>query len=336
MSALMMKAITMPAYGIPELFEQTEVERPQVCAGHVLIRVVATSINPIDVRIRAGLMPQVAPMLPAVLHGDVAGIVEEVGEGVTSFSPGDEVYGCAGGVAGFGGALAEYMLADARVIAHKPASLSMTEAAALPIVAMTAWLGLFDRARIERGQRVLVHAGAGGVGHIAVQLAAWAGAEVYATASTPAKLDIARELGAHVAIPYRETAVADYVRDYTDGQGFDVVFDTVGKHNLDASFEACKPGGSVVAIAARSTHDLSPMHAKGLTLHVVFMLLPLINGKGQEQLGHILSQVSAIADAGRLRPLIHPQSFGFTDAAAAHALHESGLATGKIVLVNNL
>lgn len=331
-----MKAMVVTNYGAPDVFRPAEIERPQVPAGHVLIRVAATSVNPIDVRIRAGLMPQVAPALPAVLHGDVAGVIEEVGAGVTSFAPGDEVYGCAGGVRGFGGALAEYMVADARVLARKPAALSMAEAAALPIVAGTAWLGLFERARIQPGQRVLVHAGAGGVGHVAIQLAAAAGADVYATASTPAKLDIARELGARAAIPYRERAVEDYVREYTDGRGFDVVFDTVGKQNLDASFAAAKPGGTVVAIAARSTHDLSPLHAKGLTLHVVFMILPLSIGEGQEQLGRLFTQVAKMADLGKLRPLLHPQRFGFTEAAAAHALHESGQAIGKIVLENDL
>lgn len=331
-----MKAMVITNYGSPEGFSPAEIARPQVPAGHVLIRVAATSVNPIDVRIRAGLMPQVAPELPAVLHGDVAGVVEEVGDGVTSFVPGDKVYGCAGGVRGFGGALAEYMVADARVLARKPAALSMAEAAALPIVAGTAWLGLFERARIQPGQRVLVHAAAGGVGHVAIQLAAAAGAEVYATASTPGKLDLARQLGARGAIPYRELAVEDYVREYTDGRGFDVVFDTVGKQNLDASFAASRPGGTVVAIAARSTHDLSPLHAKGLTLHVVFMLLPLLIGEGQEQLGRVMEQVAEAVDSGKLRPLLHSQRFGFTEAAAAHALQESGQAMGKIVLVNDL
>ncbi|WP_442604386.1 zinc-dependent alcohol dehydrogenase family protein [Paenibacillus sp. KN14-4R] len=331
-----MKAMMLTEYGGPSGFTLQEIARPNVPIGHVLIQVAATSVNPIDARIRCGLMPQLAPELPALLHGDVAGVIVEVGEGVTSFTSGDEVYGFAGGVRGFGGALGEYMIADARCIARKPRALTMAESAALPCVAVTAWNGLIERAALQPGQRVLVHGAAGGVGHVAIQLAAWAGADVYATASTAAKQDLARQLGARAAISYREYAVRDYVRDYTDGKGFDVVFDTVGKSCLDASFEAAAPGGSVIAIAARSTHDLSPLHAKGLTLHVVFTILPLLTGERIETIGQALTQLANIADSGHLRPLLDSRQFGFSQVAEAHTLLESGEAIGKVVLVNDL
>ncbi len=171
--------------------------------GHVLIRVAATSVNPVDFKIRAGVVKDIAPDFPAVLHGDVAGVIEVVGEGVNAFKPGEEVYACAGGVKGLGGALAEFLLADATLVARKPKSLSMREAAALPLVSITAWEGLIDRAKVQAGQNVLVYGATGGVGHIAIQLASWAGAKVFATASSDEKMASARELGADVVINYR-------------------------------------------------------------------------------------------------------------------------------------
>jgi NADPH2:quinone reductase len=194
-----MKAVAVNNFGPPQVFQVMELPEPELKPGHVLIKVAASSVNPIDFKIRSGAVKGLAPDFPAILHGDVAGIVAAVGAGVTAFKPGDEVYGCAGGVKGLGGALADYMLADADLVALKPASLSMAEAAALPLVAITAWLGLFDRARLEAGQTILVHAATGGVGHIALQLAKQAGAKVFTTGSSEEKLRIGQELGADVA-----------------------------------------------------------------------------------------------------------------------------------------
>ncbi len=157
-------------FGEPSVFQTMDLPRPEVILGHVLIRVAATSVNPVDFKLRKGAMPSIALDFPAVLHGDVADVIEEVGEGVNAFKPGDEVYGCAGGFKGMGGALAEFMLADANLVALKPKTLTMKEAAALPLGAITAWDSIF-RANIQPGQTVLVHAGTGGVGHIGVQLA---------------------------------------------------------------------------------------------------------------------------------------------------------------------
>ncbi len=165
-----MKAYVVWNYGPNAQFELADILKPTIRPGHVLIQVKATSLNPVDWKIRTLDVP-IAPELPAVLHGDVAGVVTEVGEGVSTFNVGDEVYGCAGGVKGQGGALAEYMLADAQLLAHKPQTLGFRETAALPLVSITAWEGLIDRARVQPGQQVLVHAAAGGVGHVALQLA---------------------------------------------------------------------------------------------------------------------------------------------------------------------
>jgi NADPH2:quinone reductase len=327
-----MKAQVIEGHGGPEEFEEREVERPEVRAGHVLIRVAASSVNPVDTKIRSGAAP-LGPELPAVLHGDVAGTVEEAGPGVEAFRPGDEVYACAGGVKGQGGALAEYLLADADLVARKPRTLGMAEAAALPLVTITAWEGLIDRAGVRPGQSVLVHGAAGGVGHIGVQLARIAGARVFATGSSEEKLEIARDLGATAAINYREQSVEEYVAEHTGGEGFDVVFDTIGGENLDRSFQAARPNGTVVSISTSSTHDLSPLHQKGLTLHVVFMLLPMLLGRGRARHGGLLTDAARLVDDGRLRPLLDSRKFSFSEAGEAHRRLESGEAVGKVTLL---
>ncbi|MGG0251373.1 zinc-dependent alcohol dehydrogenase family protein [Peribacillus frigoritolerans] len=330
-----MKAQIIQSFGDPSVFQLEEVSKPELKPGHVLIQVKASSVNPIDTKVRAGAVPAVAPEFPAVLHGDVAGLVSAVGEGVTEFKVGDEVFGCAGGFKGTGGALAEFMLADTDLLAHKPKNLTMEEAAALPLVAITAWEALFNRAHLVPGQDILIHAATGGVGHIAIQLAKWQGATVYTTASSQEKLEIGTRLGADVTINYREESVHDYVQKHTDGKGFDVVFDTVGGENLDRSFEAAAVHGTVAAIAARSTHDLSPVHSKGLSLHVTFMLLKILNKDMHKQYGEILKKVAKVVEEGKLRLLVDPNMFTFDEVSKAHEYMESGKAIGKIVLKND-
>lgn len=327
-----MQAMTINAFGDPDLFQLSELPMPVLQPGHVLIEVKATSVNPVDCLLR-GMGPEFAPELPAVLHGDVAGIVKAVAPDVREFSVGDAVYGCAGGVRGTpGGALAEYMLADAALLAPKPKTLSMREAAALPLVGITAWEGIFERARVGAGDSVLVQGGAGGVGHMALQLAKAAGASVYATASTPQKQALVRELGADGVIAYRDEAVESYVARLTGGQGFDVVFDTVGGGNLARSFAAARLNGKVVTTLALGSFDLSPVHLKGLSLEVIFMLIPLLHGVNQARYGVILRQLAELVDTGKLRPVLDSHAFHMSEVAAAHALLESGEATGKIVL----
>ena len=323
-----MKAIILTKFGGPEVLVLQEVPIPELLPGHVQIRVRASSVNPVDTKIRSGMQEVIAPESPPILGCDVAGVVEAVGEGVTYFAAGDEVYGCAGGVKGCPGALAEYMMADARLIAKKPESLSMEAAAALPLVGITAWDALVDRSKVSAGQRVLVHGATGGVGHIGIQLAKAAGAHVSATGSSENKLSLAKELGADLGINYRESTVEEYAKD----GGFDLVFDTVGGDNLQGCFEAAALNGTVASISTRCTCDLTPFHKKALSMHVTFMLLPMLTGSGRERHGQILTEMAAMVDAGTLMPLIHEQRFTFSEAAEAHALLESGSAVGKIVL----
>lgn len=327
-----MKAQTISSFGDSSVFTTVELPKPKIKPGYVLIRVVATSVNPVDYKIRSGKYAAIAPESPAILHGDVAGIVEEVAADVTDFAVGDEVYGCAGGVKQEQGALAEYMLADARLIAKKPHSLSLVEAAALPLVLITAWDALFTKARIDFGQKVLIHAGVGGVGHVAIQLAKWAGAEVYATVSSDEKANIALSLGAKETVNYRKESVQDYMQRLTDGKGFDMVFDTVGGENLDLSLAAVAFGGHVSTIQAASTHDLTPLHSKSASLHSVLMLLPLLHGVGRAHHGEILKRAATLVDGNFLKPLIDPHLFMLEGISKAHDFLESGKAIGKVVV----
>lgn len=328
-----MKVTTISGFGGPEVFSQQNAPEPTAGPGQVVIDVRASSVNPIDMKIRAGMVPPATPEFPATLHADVAGVVTQVGEGVDHLKVGDEVWGCAGGFRGLpSGALAELMLTDAQLVSKKPSNLSFAEAAALPLVSLTAWFALKDRAAVQAGQRVLIHAGAGGVGHVGIQIAKHLGAEVHTTVSSEEKSKLAKDLGADATIVYRGTSVADYVNAHTDGKGYDVVFDTVGGANLDASFEAARFGGTVVNIAARSTHDLSPMHARSLTLHVVFLVGQVANPMNRHSIRPRLEALCGLVESGALKPLLDPTQFTFDAVAGAHAHLESGNAIGKVVI----
>lgn len=326
-----MKAMILNTYGAAAEFQLTELPRPSVTPGHVLVRIAASSVNTVDTMIRQmGKDLPLSPDLPAVLGMDFAGTVEAVGAGVSRFAPGDEVYGCAGGLADLQGALAEYMLADAKLIAHKPKTLSMREAAALPLVGITAYEGL-QRADTHAGQKVLVHGGTGGVGHVAVQLAKHFGAEVYATASGEKALGILETYGAR-GIDYKSEQVADYVAKYTGGAGFDVVFDSVGGANLANSFAAAALNGNVATTVSLLELDLTAAHFKGLSLHVVFMLIPMLHNHKREEHGAILAKLAEIVEAGALKPLLDEKQFGLAEVGQAYDRLTSGQAIGKVVV----
>lgn len=326
-----MKAMVVEEWGGTDAFQPREMPRPTADAGEVVIRVVATSVNPVDFKIRNGSVGA-GPELPAVLHGDVAGVIEEVGPGVGDFAPGDEVYAFAGGFKGWHGALAEYMATDARLVSKKPASLSFREAAAVPLVGITAWMALVDRARLQPSDYALIHAGAGGVGHVGIQVAKALGARVATTVSTAAKGDLAAQLGANDVIYYPEEAVADYVKRLTGGRGFDVVFDTVGGDNVARSLEAAGVHGHVLGIALRTNVDLTPVHVKGLTFSGVFMVLTLLRRERLEHFAEILETLGRWADEGLFRPILVDQRFALEEVGEAHALLEAGGITGKVVV----
>ncbi|WP_299814887.1 zinc-dependent alcohol dehydrogenase family protein [uncultured Roseibium sp.] len=318
-------------YGESARFQPADLPEPAVKPGHVVVRIAATSVNTVDTMIRQmGTDLPLSPALPAVLGMDFAGTITEIGEGISDFAVGDDVYGCAGGLADLQGALAQYMLADVRLIAHKPKTLSMREAAALPLVGITAFEGL-KRAGVATGSKVLVQGGAGGVGHVAVQLAKHFGADVYATGSGERQLAAIERFGG-TPIDYAARKVEEYVAEYTDGAGFGIVFDTVGGANLTSSFEAAALNGNVATTVSLVELDLTPAHFKGLSLHVVFMLIPMLHNLKREDHGAILASLAEIADSGALKPLLDDQSFGFSDVGAAYGRLTSGNAIGKVVV----
>jgi len=311
-------------------FRRVELPRPAAGTNQVLVKIAASGVNPLDIKIRGGKAAHAKQPLPAVLGLDMAGTVEEVGPGVTGFRPGDEVYGAVGGVGGLQGTLAELIAADADLLAHKPKNLSMREAAALPLSTITAWEGLVDRAKVHADQKVLIHGGAGGVGHIAVQIARAFAAEVFATVSADKK-SIVKGFGA-LPIDYRAVRLEEYVAAHTGGKGFDIVYDTVGGATLDASFAAVKRyTGHVLSSLGWGSHALAPLSFRGATYSGVFTLLPLITGESRAHHGKILAEAAALAEAGKLKPLLHKQRFAIAEIEAAYALVEAG-ALGKVVV----
>ncbi|WP_433975319.1 zinc-dependent alcohol dehydrogenase family protein [Tunturiibacter lichenicola] len=324
-----MRAAVLKEYNSP--LRLTEVARPRAGAGQVLVRIKASGVNPLDTKIRTGNGGHAKQTPPAVLGMDLAGVVEEIGAGVTGFRAGDEVYGMAGGVGGLQGTLAEFAAVDPELLAKKPNGLSMRQAAALPLSFITAWEGLVDRAGVREGQRVLVHAGAGGVGHVVVQIAAARGATVFATVSDE-KRAIVERYGA-TPIDYRSMKVEQYVAEHTGGDGFDVIYDTVGGATLDDSFAATKIYmGHVVSCLGWGTHKLAPLSFRGATYSGVFTLLPMLTGKGRGLHGEIMREATKLAEAGALTPLMDERRFTLETAMEAHALVESGKALGKVVV----
>lgn len=324
-----MRAAVLTTFGAD--LQVTNIADPAPTNGQVLVQILASGVNPLDTKIRRGEAAHAATVLPAVLGLDVAGVVAAVGPDVAGFSVGDEVYGLTGGVGNHQGSLAELAAVDGRLLAIKPSSLSMRQCAALPLSIITAWEGLVDRARVRAGQRVLVHGGAGGIGHIAVQLARARGAEVYATAS-PANQGTLRSLGA-TPIDYTTTTVDDYVEMLTKGEGFDVVFDAVGGTTLDDSFAAVKRyTGHVVSALGWGTHSLAPLSFRGANYSGIFTLMPLLSGIGREHHGDILRHASELADTGHLIPRVDPRVFTLDTIGAAYDAVESGHGDGKIVI----
>jgi NADPH:quinone reductase-like Zn-dependent oxidoreductase len=300
-------------------------------AGQVRVRVMASAVNPLDTKIAAGKGGHARQPLPAVLGMDLAGVVDKVGAGVSGFEAGDEVYGMAGGIGGNQGALAQYIVTDADLLARKPANLSMREAAALPLIFITAWEGLVDRANVRSGQTVLIHGGAGGVGHVAVQIAKARGAKVFATGSAHSLTTLER-LGA-TAIDYRASSVDDYVALHTEGEGFDIVYDTVGGSTLDASFNAVRRyTGHVLSCLGWGEHSLAPLSFRGATYSGVFTLLPLLTGKGRKHHGEIMAEATRMAEAGQLQVLLDDQRFGLADVNAAYARVSAGSNRGKVII----
>jgi NADPH2:quinone reductase len=316
-----MKAMVLKSFGGPDSFELCDVPKPQPLAGQVLVRVHATSINPLDYQVRRGDYPDLVP-LPAITGHDVSGVVEEVGPGVTSFSPGDEVWYTPQIFDG-PGSYAEYHVAAESIIGKKPTSLSHLEAASLTLVGGTVWEALTARAALRVGESILIHGGAGGVGHVAIQLAKAVGAKVFTTVRD-ANFEFVRRLGADVVIDYKSQDYVDVISRETDGRGVDVVFDTIGGDTLSRSPDALAQLGRVVSIVdIAHPQNLIQAWGKNASYHFVFTR----QNRGK------LDELSTLVERGQLRPHVGAV-YSLADIPLAHARLESphnGLQ-GKIAI----
>ncbi len=308
-----MRAVGQDVLGGPEVLKEVRLERPEPRPNEVLVRVRAAGVNPTDWKHRAngGFLGEP----PFVLGWDVSGVVESVGIGVAAFRPGDEVFGMLSYPFGHG-SHAEYVTAPARVFTHKPAGIDHVQAGALPLVSLTAWQALVERADVQPGQRVLVHAAAGGVGHAAVQIAKARGAHVIGTASA-GKHAFLRSLGADETVDYRETDFAEAVKDV------DVVLDTIGGDTSLRSLRVLRPGGVVVSILPVGSDEFFE-EAGRLGVRAVRMLVDADRAD--------MKEIARLAESGKLRAEI-AGTFPLAEAARAHTQGETGRTTGKLVLV---
>ena len=323
----LMQAALAEAAGKP--LRLAQVATPEPGPGEVLVRVAASGVNPLDTKILAGTADHARQPLPAILGIDVAGVVVAAGQDVRAFRVGDAVFGMAGGVGGHAGSLAEYMTADARLLARKPSTLTMRGAAALPLVFITAWEGLVDRAGLGEGQRLLVLGGAGGVGQMALQIAAARGATTSATGSPAARAPIERLRARFID---KTDTPADIVARETGGRGFDVVFDTAGGASLDAAFVLVRRFGHVVSALGWGTHALAPLSFQAASYSGVFTLLPLLTGEGREHHGAILAEAARLAETGDLVPALDPRHFTLRTVDEAYRVISEGQASGKVVV----
>jgi NADPH:quinone reductase len=329
-----MKAIEMREVGGPAVLQTVERPRPELTGpADILVRIMAAGVNPIDTKVRSR-GPLIPDGLPAILGCDGAGVVEAVGPEVSRFKPGDEVWYCHGGVGGPVGNYAEYMVLDNHLAQAKPRSLSFAEAACAPLVVLTAWEALNDRARLSAGQTALIHAGAGGVGHVAIQLARSLGARVCTTVSGPEKAAFAHSLGAEFCIDYRTEDLTEAVMQWTGGQGVDVALDTVGPEVLRRTIPAMAHYGDLVTILDPGPDlDLKEARMRNLRIGLELMLAPMLRNlpRARARQGDILRRAGDMIDAGVLK--IHcSQTFPLEQAQEAHKLIEAGHVTGKLAL----
>lgn len=329
-----MRAVLMTAPGGPEVLELREIPEPAIVSpGQIKIRLRAAGVNPIDTKLRARgtFHPDAGP---AVLGCDGAGVVVETGAEVTRFQPGDEVWFCDGGLGGAQGCYAEYKVLDQHIARHKPASLDFFQAAAAPLVLITAWEGLHDRAAIEPGDRLLLPGAAGGVGHVAVQLAALAGAHVLGTAGSRDKADFVRSLGAEECVLYRERDFVAAALEWTGGRGADIALDTVGGETLRRCVEAVAHYGELITLLEPPA-DMAWKEARTRNLRVgfVLMLTPMIRDlpAARAHHGDILDRCAEYCEAGELRMHVD-RVLPLSEAAQAHRLVEGHGLKGKLVL----
>lgn len=328
-----MKAIVMTAVGDPDVLRFQDISEPQITKpNEIKVKLYAAGVNPVDTKVRRnGLFYNES--LPAVLGCDGAGIVIETGSSASKFKLGDKVWFCHGGLGREQGNYAEYSVLDERWVSLMPHSLSFAEAASLPLVLITAWGGLYDRGGLQNGQSVLIQAGAGGVGHVAIQLAKLKGAKVITTVSNQEKADFAQTMGADKVIIYPQVDVVNETLKQTSGNGVDLVFDTVGPAVFEESIAATAHFGRIITLLGLSEIDLNEARIRNLLIGFELMLTPMLRDLHEARDKHvqILQQCAAWIDNGLLKPHLGHQ-FLLAETQAAHRLIEEGHVTGKISL----
>ena len=329
-----MRGVLMTAVGGPDVLRVMELPEPEIVHDNdVVVHLRAAGINPVDYKLRAN--GTIRGSLPAILGWDGAGVVESIGPSVSRVRPGDEVYFCDGGFGPTPGTYQEAKVIDERYLAHKPKHLSFVEAAAAPLVTITAWEALRERARVADGQFVLVHAGAGGVGHMSVQIARLVGARVATTVSSDKRTELASSLGAELCIDYLNQDVGKQLRSWTGVDGADVVHDTVGGKTFTESFSMVRPYGDLVSNVESPWEKgaVQEFHNRNLRVSFTWMPAPSVFGwpEHRERQTAILEQAASLFDSSDLR-IVVGATFPLEQAADAHRALESGQVIGKAVL----
>ena len=329
-----MRAILMTDVGPADVLQLAEVDEPAITEPtQIKVQLKAASVNPVDTKIRSrGLFYPNA--VPAILGCDGAGVVVEVGKQVTRFVPGDEVWFCHGGLGGAPGNYAEFTVIDEKEAETKPRRMSFEQAAALPLASITAWEALFDRAGLKARQTVLIHAGAGGVGHVAIQLAKSAGARVCTTVSSDDKANFVRRLGADKIIRYKDSDFVEETLQWTNGEGVDVVLDSIGGETFQRSLSAAKVYGHVNTLLDPGTGvDWKEARNRNLSISFTLMLTPMLMGlaEARRRQGKILHRCAKLSTDFKLKAVVS-DVLPLKDAAVAHEMIEQGHVQGKIVL----
>lgn len=329
-----MKAVHMREAGDISVLQYVDIEEPVIQSPtEVKVKIFAAGVNPIDTKIRAtaGYYPD---QLPAVLGCDGAGVIVGTGDQVKNFKTGDEVWFCHGGLGNEQGNYAEYNVLDESLLSRKPATLDFKQAAVGPLVLITAWEALYDQVHLDKDRTILIHAGAGGVGHVAIQLAKRTGARVFTTVHGDDKKKLVKQLGADEIIDYRQEDIAEKIMAFTAGKGVDVVFDTIGGDTFRQSLNCLAYRGEIVTLLDPGT-DVVWKEARIRNIKMVFelMLTPMIRNlpEARQQQVEILNQCASWIDSGELR-LLSSQTYKLEDAAKAHSAIEAGHTLGKIAL----
>ena len=328
-----MKAIIIDRHLDAAELKLRDTGTPEIAsATGVRVKLKAAGVNPLDTKLRGGAYP--LQQFPLILGCDGAGVIDAVGAGVEAFKPGDAVYFFHGGVEGIDGNYAEYAVVDARFLAHKPERVDFIHAAAGPVVLLTAWESLYERLRLQAGQTLFINAGAGGVGHVAIQLAKHIGARVCATVSSDEKAEFVRALGADQVINYLAQDVYQAVMEWTDGKGVDAALDNVGGRQTETLFPLVKYYGDVVSLLIpHKDLDWRAARTRNLRFSLELTLAPMLSGLEdlQRRQTAILRKCAALIDR-RILKIKVSRAFALKDAAAAHALVEAGHTLGKVVL----